>query len=122
MVTDCNELNFKVGTELAHKCKSYRLRPCSHCTDRLSESPENRIGWTFCSYLTTPVRRNSCDSSDALIPKVIRSVSDSFLERSAPNVNDLYMFSGLTPFLERNLIIALLDSKVGLLFPDQNKY
>ena len=45
--------------------------------------------------------RNSCDSSDTPIPKVIRSVSDSFLERSAPNVNDLYMFSGLAPFLER---------------------
>ena len=43
------------------------------------------------------------------IPKVIRSVSDSFLERSAPNVNDL--FSGSAPVLERNLIISLLDSR-----------
>ena len=45
-------------------------------------------------------------SWNALILKVIPSVSDSFLERSAPNVNDL--FSGSPPFLERNLIIALL--------------
>ena len=61
MVTNCNELNFKAGTELAHKCKSYRLRPCSHCTDRLSERPENRIGQAFCSHLTPPVKHNSCD-------------------------------------------------------------
>ena len=46
--------------------------------------------------------------TNAPIPKVIRSVSDSFLVRSAPNVNDL--FSGSTPFLERNLVITLLDS------------
>ena len=59
-------------------------------------------------------------SWNAPIPKVIRSVSDSFLECSAPNVNDL--FSGSAPFLERNLVVTLLDSRVCLLLPDQNKY
>ena len=48
---------------------------------------------------------------NALIPKVIRSVSDSILERFAPNVNGL--FSESAPFLERNLVITLLDSRLG---------
>ena len=59
-------------------------------------------------------------SWNAPIRQVIHSVSDSFLERSTPNVNGL--FSGSAPFLERNLIVTLLDSRVGLLLLDQNKY
>ena len=47
---------------------------------------------------------------NALIPKVIRSTSDSFLERSALNVNGL--FSGSARFLERNLVIIVLDSSI----------
>ena len=45
------------------------------------------------------------------IPKKIRSVSDCFLECSAPNVNRL--FSGLAPFLEQNLVIILSDLRLG---------
>ena len=45
------------------------------------------------------------------IPKVIRSVSDGFLERFALNVNGL--FSGSAPFLERNLVIIVFDSSPG---------
>ena len=44
------------------------------------------------------------------ISKVIRSVSDSFLERSVPEVNGL--FSRSAPFLERNLVITLLDARL----------
>ena len=44
------------------------------------------------------------------IPKVIRSVSDSFLERSALNVNWLLKSA---PFLERNLVIIVLDKSLG---------
>ena len=45
------------------------------------------------------------------ILKVIRHVSESFLKRSTPNVNRL--FSRSAPFLERNLLITLLDSRLG---------
>ena len=55
----------------------------------------------------------------APIPKVIRSVSDSFLERFAPNVNDL--LSGSAPFLEQNLVITLLDSRVKFAFARQKQ-
>ena len=67
--------------------------------------------------ITVPV---TITSWNAPIPKVIHSISDSSLECSTLNVNDL--FSRLVPFLERNLIIALLDLRVGLLLPDQSKY
>ena len=50
---------------------------------------------------------------NAPIPKKIRSVSDSFLECSAPNVNRL--FSGSAPFLEQNLVIILSDLRLGCL-------
>ena len=48
---------------------------------------------------------------NAPIPEVIQSISDSFLERSAPNVNGL--FSGSALFLERNLVITILGSRLG---------
>ena len=50
---------------------------------------------------------------NARIPRKIRSVSDSFLECSAPNVNRL--FSGSAPFLEQNLVIILSDLRLGCL-------
>ena len=50
---------------------------------------------------------------NASIPKKIRSVWDSFLECSAPNVNRL--FSGSAPFLEQNLVIILSDLRLGCL-------
>ena len=47
---------------------------------------------------------------NAPIPKVIRSVSESFLEHSAPKVNRL--FSGSAPLFELNLVIIVLDSRL----------
>ena len=54
---------------------------------------------------------------NAPVPKVIHSISDSFLERSAPDVEGL--LSGSIPFLERNLVISPLDLRLG--FFCQNK-
>ena len=48
------------------------------------------------------------------IPKVICSVSDSFLERSALNVNGL--FSGSALFLKWNLLIIALESSLGFFY------
>ena len=48
---------------------------------------------------------------NSLTLKAIRSVSDTFLKRSAPNVNG--QFSGSAPFLERKLVITLLDSRLA---------
>ena len=50
-------------------------------------------------------------TSNTPIPKVIRSVLDSFMERSAPNVNGLLNESAL--LLKRNLVITLLESRLG---------
>ena len=50
---------------------------------------------------------------NASIPKKIHSVSDSFLECSASNVNRL--FCGSAPFLEQNLVIILSDLRLGCL-------
>ena len=47
---------------------------------------------------------------NAPIPKVIHSVSHSFLESSAPDVNGLFI--GSAPFLKRNLVITSLDSRL----------
>ena len=59
-------------------------------------------------------------TGNAPILKVVRSVSDSFLERSAPNVNVL--FSGSVLFFGTESLYHSLGLEARFLLPNQNKY
>ena len=85
--------------------------------DRLSERLENHFGQPCFSHLLQLVWHDFCDDYDLERSdfQVIRSVPDSYLERPAPNVNGL--FSRSVAFLGRNLVVTLLDLRLGVFWP-----
>ena len=70
MLTNCKELNFEVGTELAHKCKSYRLKVgLFHGPNQINEMNDSRGGRCFKSPLKQ--KRGHLETSNLAIMYII---------------------------------------------------